>query len=745
MIVVLPVCEKDEHLALLNLEICSKLDGKEPFDCLIVHDVSFNNQKVLDAASKVFKYVNDISVPCPNPNSKWPVAANLMWQTTARYMSLQNHSWLWWEPDAVLLKKNGLKIIESEYEKGKKPFMGAWTYQGRYQYMAGVGVYPASVSFYNESCFFCTNQPFDVELGRSISGSCHRVNELIHHELDPRNNLTEGQCKILASEGSVLFHKCKDGSLHNFVLSNNSFWNWVKTEVLNINPTITVSQSPITVVITNFKRPDRVKNAFNSCINAGVGNIVVSSSGCDSELSKVHNTFKKQNRNVIIESIEDDRGCNEMWLRGVKKVMTPWVHILHDDDSLNPDFLSVEKILDAKPGFVHWSAIQKDDNGQILNTLSSCPNQSEGMYDSKQLIPIMFKYGGLSVTPVNGLFHTIDIDKILTECESLCSGEFNYRPNMMIGNDLLIWLRSIEKYEKYYWIPRALTSLGYWNGSTTVNSCYDLTPFYDKMRDYFWSHPLLDVKVPKPIKPIFPNTRIIHCVERHTGSKEEEERKITAFKSWEYIYQHKGVIPAHYKDYERDSACIGETRKLPFLKDVLSYGISLANPNDIILFTNDDTIIHPRLPDLLRRVMSNRGATMSHRCEYKGINFDEVLNVRMFKEGTKHWGRDLFAFTIPWLRDHWDRIPDYVMGAPFWDLILTVLIRNEINSDICGSSIDELGHSWEHEIPVGYVAHIEHDHQWNGQRPADKYNETLAKHSSTILCPTKLFCEVVRL
>ncbi len=53
-----------------------------------------------------------------------------------------NRPWLWLEPDAVVLRRDWLRVLEREYHHHQKPFFGPIV-QGM-GHMNGVGIYPAN-------------------------------------------------------------------------------------------------------------------------------------------------------------------------------------------------------------------------------------------------------------------------------------------------------------------------------------------------------------------------------------------------------------------------------------------------------------------------------------------------------------------------------------------------------------------------------------------------------------------------
>lgn len=516
------------------------------------------------------------------------------------------------------------------------------------------------------------------------------------------------------------------------------------------DPVVITEEPSITVVITNFQRHELVKQAFSSCQRAKVKNIVISSSGLNADLRRVHEGIMRENGSVTIDAIEDDRGCNEMWLRGVRLAKTPWVHLLHDDDIVLPAFNKAQSGIKDGMGFVHWAGEKHNAGGiPISGTHKPLGGMISGPKHTSILHPILARKGGLSISPVSGLFRQEDLISTLEECERIKGPQFELRPNMMVGNDLLIWLRCIEKYEQFYYIADPLISYGHWSGSVTCEDIFGrkgkLGPLYDAMRNYWQNHPPSPSINMREIKPLFPipglnsdqKQKIIHCLEWHKDRNPEAiARKATAKQSWEQLYQRGDVFPAQYAEYQRDSSAIGDARGLPFLKDVMAWGIQYANYQDIILFSNDDTIMHPQLPGALRETLKNQGATCSHRCEYRrppAIGDKAALFTQSIMS---HPGRDIFAFTIPWLVQHWDEIPDFLLGAPCFDIAMAMMIR--ATQGVTSIIPTKNKQCWEMELPLGYIAHIMHHAPWGTEHrhsPSNGWNNQLAKLQAIRLYP----------
>lgn len=207
--------------------------------------------------------------------------------------------------------------------------------------------------------------------------------------------------------------------------------------------------------------------------------------------------------------------------------------------------------------------------------------------------------------------------------------------------------------------------------------------------------------------------RIFHAVERHEETDQKTlERKMICWRSWDSLYETGELIPCHYWNYERTAdKVLGDRRALPFLKDALAFAMKNAEDDDIIAFTNDDDALHPDFCEYLKFHVSVYGPCTSFRSEHRSLpSFD--LRPHQFDQGAiHHMGRDLLAATKRWFVDNWDNIPDFVLGASDWDLMIAALIRQHYGIDTTRKNITEL--IFPAEIMRGYVSHIEHRNNWS--------------------------------
>lgn len=229
-----------------------------------------------------------------------------------------------------------------------------------------------------------------------------------------------------------------------------------------------------------------------------------------------------------------------------------------------------------------------------------------------------------------------------------------------------------------------------------------------------------------------PKPTVWHVMERHkTDNEDAERRTIQAEKSWVELYKTREMKPCHLWRYPRSSKQMNDMRGLPFLKDVLADGLTQCRKDtDIVLWTNDDTILHAQCVESVLKLLETTDAVNSFRVNF---NKDEIPPLTMpprdiCSAGKFDLGRDLFAFRASWLKAHWHLIPDFLLGEMEFDLVLAVLIRKLAGLATTKVNINEV--LPKVEMPRGYVLHEMHVRSWVSddfkKSPSKIWNSKLA-------------------
>lgn len=210
-------------------------------------------------------------------------------------------------------------------------------------------------------------------------------------------------------------------------------------------------------------------------------------------------------------------------------------------------------------------------------------------------------------------------------------------------------------------------------------------------------------------------SRVLHLVDRFDETDERTiARKKYAVESWDNLYESGRLVPIHVWKYNRDARSIGCKQPMPFLKDLLNEGLKAATDADVILWTNDDTIVHPQIVEYCKFHCSVYGPVSFFRSEF--YSRPPALDVSPEKYSRlsrgSHIGRDAFAFPVRWLKDAMvSKIPDSVLAKSDWDLHMACIIRLKYEIKTTGANLGE--QLFPAEAPKGYVGHLAHHSTWN--------------------------------
>lgn len=198
---------------------------------------------------------------------------------------------------------------------------------------------------------------------------------------------------------------------------------------------------------------------------------------------------------------------------------------------------------------------------------------------------------------------------------------------------------------------------------------------------------------PAPAAP--PATqRFIHC----TDSYGHDARHHVAQATWISHYA-EGVVPVHCHEYRRTARTeLNDPRDLPFLRDIIDAGAAQAeHDSDLIVWTNSDIGLGIGVFLALHESTLEHGCTSMRRTE---------------SNGQPHMGRDLFAFRKGWWIRHRDEVPDYVIGAPYFDLGLVALIRRHCGIETVSTKANMIEDFYPADTPPPGALHESHVSEW---------------------------------
>ena len=151
----------------------------------------------------------------------------------------------------------------------------------------------------------------------------------------------------------------------------------------------------------------------------------------------------------------------------------------------------------------------------------------------------------------------------------------------------------------------------------------------------------------------------------------------------------------------RSSANFGHPKRLPFLRDILEVGLAASNPGDAVIWTNSDIALTDEINP------------WSERATPFGM-------VTMRRNENGHCGRDLMLFSHEWLKDNLKTMPDYVIGAPIFDLGLACMARYRrgIKSRMANMALDFPPCDAAERLCL----HEPHPQTWENDSPAARHN-----------------------
>lgn len=222
---VIPFFAGDKHLAENLARWIAEQGGVSKHDCLLIVDKSTTSAGVIEPLRGAFASVTETSAEPVGDQGSWgkgttnAEAPNEMWLTALAYVyHVSKRPWFWLETDAVPMRATWLDEIETEYQRGKKPFMGAYVDIAPHEpHMSGIGVYPADVAHHSMDMAVPVKMAWDYA-GRKDTvgkGKAHFTN-LIQHEYRIHGESptfpTQASLSVIRPETAV-FHRCKDFSL----------------------------------------------------------------------------------------------------------------------------------------------------------------------------------------------------------------------------------------------------------------------------------------------------------------------------------------------------------------------------------------------------------------------------------------------------------------------------------------------------------------------------------------------------
>jgi hypothetical protein len=242
--------------------------------------------------------------------------------------------------------------------------------------------------------------------------------------------------------------------------------------------------SKFTSVVTNFGRLDKLPKVLDSLGNNH--EIVVASYGAPPGCRELVAQHCPGARHFCIE---EDYGCNRLWLQAAEMAQTKWIAFLPDDDLRPPGFgRAAQRICESMErhgaGFASWNGqAYYWDSDRLGHPMNNC-FVAAGVYDPQPLANRIMAKGKYPFSQAAFLYDRETVLDVLTWCEDHLQDCFT-RPTMMAGNDIALTLGHIQRFPRMVQSAQRLIWYGHWDGAETLQYAAgknDLMNQYDKAR-----------------------------------------------------------------------------------------------------------------------------------------------------------------------------------------------------------------------------------------------------------------------
>lgn len=251
MNLILSVSNADQHLLPLQAQLIKHLGPNNGHTLTVVYEQEVSPTEIEGFCKEMQGLFDSVeSVQVTTRAKGWPLGANQMFREVAKIAAKKGEVWYNYELDNTFTRSNALTILEREYHREQKPFMGAvvptrgFVQQGDKvtpqtfgEHMVGTGIYPpgyaaASVKlpFVDRQFMWGDIEPYDIAIRFETTPFAHPT-KLIQHNLRTVNYRKEGDqivCDNAPNNAqshakpvdpqAVVVHGCKDGSLAKLIM-----------------------------------------------------------------------------------------------------------------------------------------------------------------------------------------------------------------------------------------------------------------------------------------------------------------------------------------------------------------------------------------------------------------------------------------------------------------------------------------------------------------------------------------------
>jgi len=165
---------------------------------------------------------------------------------------------------------------------------------------------------------------------------------------------------------------------------------------------------------------------------------------------------------------------------------------------------------------------------------------------------------------------------------------------------------------------------------------------------------------------------ILHVYTDYEPTHGEDARKVAAAKaSW--AKQPWKELPV--RDEELPHLWVERSKMLPLVSDLIDFAVERAGPDDVIAFTNADSIVRSDTCAVITQKLSEVDAAWCPRRDYYR-KLEQLPDEAFTSEGTPHDGVDMVCFRPRWWQAYRAEMDGFIVGQPFWDWIFRRLIQD---------------------------------------------------------------------
>ena len=206
---------------------------------------------------------------------------------------------------------------------------------------------------------------------------------------------------------------------------------------------------------------------------------------------------------------------------------------------------------------------------------------------------------------------------------------------------------------------------------------------------------------------------LYHVHSEYIRDDKAAARHAVAKSTWINLYSNGNwvEVPAPDEIFTRNSkTVVGDTRVLPFVRDLIDFcSVRCKTSDDIIVLTNDDTCFAESLSGQIENAIQNKKPAYAYRWDFRCPITQPLVQADM-SGATWYSGSDLFVFTNEWWMENRLDFPDLIMACEYWDCILRQMIKRSGGMELQKA----IYHEW-------------HDSLW--QQPGFRQNNPGQKHN----------------